>query len=395
MQNRAIKTLVLSAAVSLTAVSAGAGAVWAEEVNAEAVEAAAEEPNVEEADAAAAEELNVEEMEAAGAAEAGNGAVTEVSCNLFSVTVPAEIAQISDIEVTIDGIAFYEKLARPEFGGFVGRITTYQNVEDYCYTPSFGRGGEIIRPDGRKVDVVLVYPSDVQSDIQNQESMDNWRKIRDALDGPILESMTPCEGGEYIPQDQVDNTEVYDGILDTLAADLQEEKDEEGLAGDGFSALYTYLYGGEENPLDMVEYGFVDITGTGYPELVIMQKEDSVVCDMFAQVKGEAVHLFSSTERDRYSLSGSYGTIQSIREDASDSADKTTISFFDVDPLSRELYLQVNFIYDATEDPENPWFIKYAFDEETEPMSEEDWQQRISNFGEEGMRPEMKTLSER
>ena len=75
MQNRAIKTLVLSAAVSLTAVSAGAGAVWAEEVNAEAVEAAAEESNVEEADAAAAEELNVEEMEAAGAAETGSGAV--------------------------------------------------------------------------------------------------------------------------------------------------------------------------------------------------------------------------------------------------------------------------------------------------------------------------------
>lgn len=317
----------------------------------------------------------------------------EISCDLFSVEVPEEIAQISDIEADQESISFYEKIAHPEFGGFVGSIRVFENVQDYCYTPSFSRGGELISPDGTKLDIVLVYPSDVQSDLQNQESIDNWRMIRDSLDESIAPGVIPAEGYTFVPQDEVDNTGVYKDVLGQLAADLQEEKDAEGLAADGFSSLYSYLYSEEGDPLEKVEYAFVDMTGTGYPVLVIYQQDDSVICDMFSQSGGEVHSVLTSSSRDRYSLSAHNGKAFSIREDGSGGADLFSIAFYILDPLTEDLYPQVTFLFDEKADPENPYFVQYSL-EEPEPLAEKDWQQRISNFGE-VFRPETTPLSDR
>ena len=325
-----------------------------------------------------------------GAQAPGDG--QEVSCDAFMVTVPEEIMEIADVETDADGIAFYEKISHPTSGGFVGKIELYENVEDYCNIPNFGRGGEIISADGEKKDVVLVYPSDVQSDVSNQESMDNWSRIREAFDNSIVNSIDPADDGEYVPQSDMDNTGIYDAVLEKLREKLKAHADQTELEEEGFSYIYAFLYGEGTDFAEEIGYGFVDLTGTGYPQLIIMGTDGEDIYDMFGQSDGEVIHLFSGAERDRFRLSGHDGKSLSLREDASGGAELTEISFYELDPLQKELNHQVTFCYDGQAESEKIYTIQYISGEDAESVTEEEWNQRIENYGE-ILVPELKTLS--
>ena len=315
-----------------------------------------------------------------------------VSCDTFSVTVPADIAEIAEIVAKGSSISFYEKISHEKHGGFVGSIGAYENVEDYCSIPNFRRAGEIRFEDGHKLDLVVEYPSDVQFDVFNDESKENYNKIGDALRDQI-QTTIQAEGGTVVPQDETDYTAVYDEILAKLAEDLKEKKDQAALEADGFSYLYAYSYNGEADPLDTIGYCFVDLTGTGYPELAISSLDDGHIYDMYAQVNGKAFHLFSGAERDSYSFYGTEGYApRGVREEASGGADISEISLYTLNPMTKELFLQETFIYDGQTDPDNPYAVRYAFDEEPEKLSEEDWNQRLGNFETIGM-PELTPLS--
>lgn len=312
-------------------------------------------------------------------AEAPKGQVFETES--FSVTVPEEIAAISDIEASTDEISFYEKLSHKDYGGFVGSIQLYQDVKDYAYIPNFRRGGEVIGSDGTKLDVVLVLPSDVQFDFENPESTENYRLISEALDTVILESMTVAEGGTYVPQSEVDNTGVYAETIEKLTADLAENKDREALEADGFSYLYTMLP--EEERADALGYAYVDLSGTGYPVLVIMNRNDFAVYDMYAQVDGKAVHVFSGGERDVYTLYGYEEDPYGVKRMMSGSATYTEYRMYSLDAASDELYPQVRLVYDGDTDPDHPYYVDFGIDEEElEPLTEEEWQDWMGRFQE-------------
>ncbi|MBR2259419.1 MAG: hypothetical protein IJ899_19215 [Blautia sp.] len=301
-----------------------------------------------------------------------------ISCEAFTLTIPKEIADISDVVTTDNGISFYEKLSKERYGGFVCRVSTYQNEKDYAFIPNFRRGGEIELADGSRLDVVIEYPSDVQFDIENEESIKNQRLISQAFVDQILPTLA-SENGTYIPQNEVDHTEIYNETLKKLCSDLKEKKDAQGLEEDGFSYMYCLNYDSD----DCFGYAFADLTGTGYPALVIMDEDGSgIVYDMFVQVDGEVRHVFSSAERDRLTLCGQEGYDPAvIREDASGGADISETSFYILDPVEKELLPQVTFIYDGTADQESPWRIRYSIDEEDEPVTEEEWNERIENYG--------------
>ena len=305
-----------------------------------------------------------------------------VSCTEFSLTVPKEIADICDVIPSDNGISFYEKQAEDRYGGFVGSISAYQNEKDYASVPNFRRGGEIALSDGSRLDLVIEYPSDVQYDPENKESKENYHAIAEAFKGQILDSLTPADG-TFVPQNEVDHTAVYDETLKKLCADLKEKKDAQGLEEDGFSYMYSLSYDSDKDLTDYFGYAFVDLTGTGYPALVIMDEDGSgIVYDMFVQVDGEVRHAFSSAERDRLSLCGREGYDPTvIREDASGGADISETNFFILDPMNKELYPQISCIYDGTSGQENPWRIRYGSEEEEEPLTEEEWNQRIDNYG--------------
>ena len=319
-------------------------------------------------------------------ADAVSASVT-VECDKFSVTIPAEAVELCDIETTSDSIAIYEKISHADGAGFVGSINLYKNVNDYCYIPNFARGGEISYPDNTRLDIVLTYPSDVQYDFNSKESTDAWMTLQDTFNEEIAPSIQPREDGTFIPQNEVDNTSVYDETLASLYQALVEKKDQAALEEDGFSYLYALNYAEGEDPLYTFGYTFVDLTGTGYPELVIMKDDGSpIVYDMFTQVDGKVQNVFSSAERDCVTLLGHEGhSPRTICEHASGGADVTEINTYILDPGTKELCSQGSFIYDATDNQENPWAVRYGLDEEPEALDEAEWNQRMENFGVENL----------
>ena len=306
----------------------------------------------------------------------------EVSNDVFTVTVPDEIAEICETETEADIINFYEPLSHQDsHGGFVGSIRLYKSVRDYGYVPNYRRGGQIVLTDGTSLDVVVELPSDVQFDVQNQDSIDHYERISDALFNDIVPSITPADG-VYTPQDEVDTTAVYADVLEKLRADVSGQADYDTLAEDGFSGLYSYLYD-EEDPLAKTGCLYMDINFDGYDELAIGMIGGNAVYDLYTQQDGEAIHVFSGGERDVYTLVGNEYGYHTVKEEASGGAALTQISFFSLDPVSTELSSQVTFIYDGQKDPDAPWSIEYLPGEEGETVTEEEWNERIGYYGEE------------
>ena len=307
----------------------------------------------------------------------------QISCNQFCVTMPADVSESCDIDVNGDNeIAFFEKISHETGGGFVGSITTYEKVSDYAFIPNFRRGGEIVYPDGTKLDIVLTFPSDVQYDFNSEESTARYHLIADAMD-EIAASIIASGDGTFVPQSEVDNTAVYDETLKKLCEDLREKKDQEALEADGFSYMYAYSYDDDQDPASAFGYAFVDICGTGYPEMVIMSNEgDGQIYDLFTQVDNEVKHVLSGAERDRFYLGGQEGYEPVyLREEASGGADLSVTNFHNLNPVTKEIDSSVSFIYDSRDEAKDPWLVDYDFEDEPETLSEEDWNQRISNYG--------------
>ena len=310
---------------------------------------------------------------------------TTVSTDKFSVQVPDDIMAISDIKTPNNSISFYEKIASQDrYGGFVGGIFVYDNLSEYGNAPSYTRGGEIDYPDGSKLDIVIMYPTDVQFDPSNTESHDNYKAIGEAF-SVITGAITPTGDGTYVPQDQIDTTGIYTETLEKLIADLKERKDPDALEEDDFSYIYGHFYDSEggKDPLDEIGYAFVDVNKDGYSELLIGGAGDTAIFDLFAPVDGKPVHILYGGERNSYYLVGhSADGYLEIRNNASSSAFRSDVGFYILESNSPELLKQVVFVFDARQDENNPWFYDYGIGEEKlEPADEKEWNERIENFG--------------
>ncbi len=306
----------------------------------------------------------------------------EVSCPLFSVRVPESLKDICTIDTGENSISFYENISRESFGGFVGEISAFHGPEEYGSHPAFSRGGEIDYPDGSKLDIVWEYPTDVQFDITDEQSTENYNLISEALP-QIGEELCPAdEGAVFVRQEDIDTTGIYADILDKLRADLTEKKSAEDLLADDFSYLYAYFYKDGTDPLGTIGYAYTDINSDGYSELVIGIVGETDIYDMYAPVNGEPVHIFSSGERNMYNICGYDGASSPfIRNDASSSAYYSEIGIYNLDSNQPELFKQFALVVDGERDPENPYFFDYGF-EDPEPTTEEDWNERLQGFEE-------------
>lgn len=310
----------------------------------------------------------------------------------FSVEVPEELLEMADVEVSEDGIAIFEKLSRENFGGRVGRLTVFESPADYGFLPSFSWAGELSYPDGRTLQLVWVLPSDVQTDLQNETAREHYQVLRGSLE-EIERSIQPVGEGEYLSPEEVNHTEVYGEVLALLREDLLAEKDEEGMEADGFSPLYAYDYG-TASSLEKAGYVYVDMLGTGFPMLAVVQPDSGLIFDLFGQQGEEAVSLCSSEERDLFFFAGHGASApRMVRRQSSSGAGVSETTFYIVDPMEMELYEQVCFLYDETKDPENPYFVQYLYSD-PESLSLEEWTQRMENFGEEYQLGEVRFLSE-
>ena len=317
-----------------------------------------------------------------------------VTGDLFSVRVPEEILEICDLEVREDSISFYEKISHEAFGGHTGTICLYDKVEDYTMLPSFDPVGELHLEDGTLLHVIAMYPTDVQFDVESEESTDNYRAISEAFRTQIIDSIEAVEGS-YIPQAEVDTTSIYNGILDQLTAEISERKTQEELTEDGFCYLFAYLYGEEDDdPLASVGYAFTDLDHDGYQELLVGSMEDPMIYEMYAQLDGEVKQVFCSGERDRWYLTGKDEMVYALRNEASGGAMYSVTGFYNL-VSGDDLYLSTRYVYDSEKDAEHPFYIGYFDDDDSlESVSEEEWNDRMGNYGE-TMAPAYQPLSGR
>ena len=305
-----------------------------------------------------------------------------INVGFYSVRVPEDIASKCIIIAEENRLSFYEPVSRESFGGgFVGGIRLYKSAQEYVILPDFERIGEIRLEDGTLWNVIMRYPTDVQFDLESEESTENYRRISEALKTEIPAGITASEG-TFIPQDEADTTSIYDGILKQLADEIKAKKTQEELLEDGFSYLYAYLYDGEEDPLEEIGYAYMDLDHDGYQELLIGMIGNPMVYDVFGQMDGETRQIVSSGERDRWYVTGRDQIPHCLSNEASGGAALSETTYY---ILSGEnMFLQTRFIYDGNTDPENPYFVSYfeGEDAEREPLPEEEWLSRKSNFDE-------------
>lgn len=121
-----------------------------------------------------------------------------VSTDSFSVSVPAELFSICDVETDGDSIGFYEKIAHKTlYGGRVFVITALDedtaNSEESFYYWEFGQKFGVLTDNGENKYLFVTYPSDVQWHEGIQASFDNYWQIS-AQESGILETLTPNRG---------------------------------------------------------------------------------------------------------------------------------------------------------------------------------------------------------
>ena len=144
---------------------------------------------------------------------------------------------------------------------------------------------------------------------------------------------------------------------------LVEKWNEDQYNENGMSEVLAAYY--EGNPLENVGFGFVDLDNDGYWELVIGAIQDAetepAVFEIWTRVDGEPVMLAQASARSQY-------TLQYVEEDqmwyvvneGSNGAANNATYYLML--YEGKFEVVQGIIFDATADPENPWFMTYDLD---------------------------------
>lgn len=317
--------------------------------------------------------------EGAQSSDAGqSGSDQVVETEMFSVTIPAEIAKLCEVDVIEDQIVISNLAARDEVGegsegGFVANISACESPAEYNFVPN-EPGGVLTDASGKQYIVVAVMASDVQYGPSSEES---YLTVSEAVPG-ILKTVTPVEGYSYTPMEEFDTDAVYADTLTELKTALQNGDD---LEEKGFSSVYAF--GGMEN----TGYAFLDLDDDGFDELLIGPSDweadtenGTPVYDLFFQSGGKVYHGFSGGERDFLTVPETgYGV---VLEHGSSGADDSQVAFLSFDYEDGTMESSRTLIYDGITDPENPYYISYSEDgSDREQVTEEEWNTALETYG--------------
>ncbi len=297
-----------------------------------------------------------------------------VSCDMFSITVPAGCAYAAETEK--DSISLYDKEAHAtEYGGWAFDLALYESPADY-YGMMDKKIGEI-RTDSTVYDVVAAYPSEIQYDYQKYPDLmpRSYDMLYSGADD-IFKTVKAKEG--TFVYGGATGDELYGDVLTKYKKALSENWDSNKLEENDMSAAYYQIYSSDK--CDMTErigYAFRDVNNDGTPELLIgdITEDESVIFDIYTTVDRKPAHVASGWYRNRYYVY-EYG----ICNEYSESAFASGFRIYDLMHNTTEFTPSVDFRYDGEKDEAQPYFIAYS-DGEYEQVSEEDFEQRKSNFG--------------
>ena len=302
-----------------------------------------------------------------------------VSCPLFSVTLPADTDYV--IEKYDTSISVYDKEAKESgFGGWAFTIEAYEDPADYSGIME-RKIGELRAADGKIYDITVIYASDIQYNYEKYSDIpENYSMLFEGSQD-IFKTIKGANGNKYVRGGGMKGKDLYGSVLKKHSKALTEGWDSGKLEKENMSSMYYEIAKYDKAGLtDKIGYAYIDLNGDGIDELLIGEisesSEPSVIYDIYTMKDRKPVHVVSGWDRNRYyKLENGM-----ICNDYSNSAFSSGRAVYDVVHNDTELFTQCRFVYDSEKDENAPWFIAYG-DDEPEPVSKEDYEERMSNFG--------------
>ncbi len=299
-----------------------------------------------------------------------------VSNGFISITMPEECSGTYLAYTYEDDINIYDKASyEAGFGGFIFGVCA---TDDYAeYGGMRTKIGELTESDGELYHILISYPSDVQWDYTKGEEMpESYKAIYDNA-REIASTVASVNGGTYADGAGTKGEEIYADCLKNVVEKIKNAKDASELEDEDLSPVY-FAMTQEDDPKDPMEdigFCYTDFNLDGVDEMVIGDMESKEIYDIYGYADGEAIHVISGTWRDYYKV---YGSV--LAEYVSEGAGVSVINTYSLDPNSDELMPQYSLKLDETEDAENKWSVSYDDGDTWEALTEEDYEQRLSNI---------------
>lgn len=300
-----------------------------------------------------------------------------ISTSLMTVTVPDEFEGAFYAAVDGEMVSIYDKSCVDDgFGGFVFAVAADKDknlIPGGMYT----KVGEITDTEGAVCDVCVGYPSEIQWDWNNpDDEPETYKKLEDARDA-IIENIKGTDGCVFAYQAGTRGEDLYGDVLAKYAQALNDGWDANKFEQEGMSPEFYALTQTEgDKAADKIGFIYEDVTNDGIDELllgVIDDADPSVVYDVYTVVDKVPTLVVSGTARNGY-YAMEYGGIANFFFNG---ADENGVYSYIIYPNSTELGFQYGLKYDGYTDEANPWFITYSDENSWEPMTEEEYNDRL------------------
>ena len=349
--------------------------------------AEAESTESETAQADSSEEGNSESdsdsAEAEGTGKYGN--------DLFEITIPDELKDIVEVDVSEDRIDVFHKESKDAgYGGYAFGVWAAKLPGEYAGGP-YTKIGEITNGDAEIYDVVKCMPTEVQWDY-NEDEPEDFVKIDKAEDA-ILSSVTGVNDFSYVKGAGTKGEDIYKDVLAKYVQAVNEGWDADKLESEGMSAEFNNVASADEgNGLDAIGFAYADTNIDGIDELFVGPIDEGdakgIAYDIYTMVDRKPALVVSGGARDRYyNYDGHF-----ICNEWSGGAAQSGYDLYALMYNETEMVLQYGYKYDGYENENEPWFKQESKDK-FESITEDEFNKAIDEMTEKYVRFDYTPLS--
>ncbi len=284
---------------------------------------------------------------------------TTIKNSLFSITLPENIKDSYIKSTSKDSIMIYHKDSKQTgFGGFAFGIKAYKNPNDYAQETGTTKIGELTDKKRMIYDVVLLRPTDVQYDSENDmpKSYEVLYNLADNI------KISGNSGSVYYKNKGTKGKDLYKDVIKKHITSIREKWDSKKLTSENMSNMYNVTAQIGKDVLNKIGYAYYDINNDGIEELLIGEistgENKGIIYDIYTMVDRKPNHVVSGNYKNRYFVCNDYFVCDEFAEDDEEYG---TIVYF-LTENTTNLLRQLEYRYDEKRDKEKPWFVSYGID---------------------------------